>query len=309
MAAYLDGPADAPVTVLLVHGLSVTADLWRLHSRALTDQGMRVVRYDQRAHGRSTRGTARITLELLAEDLAHVIERLAPHGPLVLAGHSMGGMILQTLTTFRPDLLPRIQGLLLVSTPDGPVTTRPQPGLRTRFLGWGRDLLAVACTRSPSTVDLMRRRLPRSSPWALITPSDHSSDGGTPLACRRGLHHTATSDIAAFWHALAISGARPVEGLRVLGPRLTLLAGAVDAHVPARHTRALAQRVPRHGSLSPTMPPTRCPSAIPSWSSSTSPDPRRRTNAGPVREETNRRRGTPRLEMTCTPTTLTTSKT
>ncbi|MEU3299702.1 alpha/beta fold hydrolase [Streptomyces sp. NPDC006678] len=106
VTAYLDGPADAPLTVVLVHGLSVTADLWRVHTQHLADRGMRVVRYDQRAHGRSTRGTARITLEGLADDLAHIIERLAPHGPLALAGHSMGGMILQTLTMLRPDLLP-----------------------------------------------------------------------------------------------------------------------------------------------------------------------------------------------------------
>lgn len=203
------------------------------------------MRYDQRAHGRSTRGTALITLEGLADDLAHVIDRLAPHGPLVLAGHSMGGMILQTLTTLRPDLLPRFHGLLLISTPDGPVTTRPQPGLRTRIRGWGRDLLAVACTRAPSAMDAVRRRLPHSSPWALRDTEPRSGDTDFPLPCRRGLHRTATRDVASFWQPLATSGSRPVAGLLALGPRLTLLAGTADAHVPASHTRALAHRVPQ----------------------------------------------------------------
>lgn len=203
------------------------------------------MRYDQRAHGRSTRGTALITLEGLADDLAHVIDRLAPHGPLVLAGHSMGGMILQTLTTLRPDLLPRFRGLLLISTPDGPVTTRPQPGLRTRIRGWGRDLLAVACTRAPSAMDAVRRRLPHSSPWTLRDTEPRSGDTDSPLPCRRGLHRTATRDIASFWQPLATSGSRPVAGLLALGPRLTLLAGTADAHVPAGHTRALAHRVPQ----------------------------------------------------------------
>ncbi|WP_326740369.1 alpha/beta fold hydrolase [Streptomyces sp. NBC_01022] len=244
MAAYVHGPADAPTTAVLVHGLSVTADLWRLHTPHLTDLGMRVVRYDQRAHGRSTRGAAPITLQQLATDLAHVIEELAPHGPLVLAGHSMGGMILQTLTTLRPDLLPRVHGLLLISTPDGPVTTRSQAGLRNRVVGLGRDLLAATCTHAPTAVDAVRRRLPRSSPWALHRTGTPSETIRLPSACRRGLHHAATRDIAAFWHALAVIGSRPVNGLRSLGPRLTLLAGTEDTHVPPEHTRALAARIP-----------------------------------------------------------------
>lgn len=244
VSAYVDGPSAAPATAVLVHGLSVTADLWRLHTPHLTSQGMRVVRYDQRAHGRSTRGTAPITLDQLAADLAHIVEELAPHGPLVLAGHSMGGMILQALTTLRPDLHPRIHGLLLISTPDGPVATRSQAGARNRVRGFGRDLLAVACTRAPAAMDAVRRRLPHSSPWALSNSGTPPETNAPPLACRRGLHHVATRDVAAFWHALAASGSRPVEGLRSLGPRLTLLAGAEDTHVPAGHTRALAARIP-----------------------------------------------------------------
>ncbi|MGP3756879.1 alpha/beta fold hydrolase [Streptomyces sp. IBSNAI001] len=245
LTVYFDGPADAPVTIVLVHGLSVTADLWRLHTPALAAQGLRVVRYDQRAHGQSTRGTAPIRLEKLADDLSFLIDNCVPHGPLVLAGHSMGGMTLQTLTTMRPDLLPRIQGLLLISTPDGPVTTRPVPGLRTRILSWGRGLLAHACAHAPAVVDAIRRRLPRSSPWALTIAAPDSGGTGVPVACRLGLHHTATRDIASFWQALAIHGPRPVDGLRTLGPRLTLLAGSADVHVPASHTQALARRVPR----------------------------------------------------------------
>lgn len=245
LTVYLDGPPDAPVTLVLVHGLSVTADLWRLHTPPLAAQGIRIVRYDQRAHGQSTRGTAPITLGRLADDLSLLIDSFAPQGPLVLAGHSMGGMILQTLTAMRPDLLPRVQGLLLISTPDGPVTTRPVPGLRTRLLSWGRGLLAVACNRTPAAVDAIRRRLPQSSPLALATAAPKTGDTGAPVACRHGLHHTATRDIAAFWQALAVRGSRPVDGLLILGPRLTLLAGSADVHVPASHTQALARRLPQ----------------------------------------------------------------
>lgn len=96
-ATYIDGPAQAPVTAVLVHGFSVTAALWRSHVSPLLRAGMRVVRYDQRAHGYSTRGTAVLSLNQLADDLAQVLERTAPRGPLVLAGHSMGAMTLMRL--------------------------------------------------------------------------------------------------------------------------------------------------------------------------------------------------------------------
>ncbi|MEU3299701.1 hypothetical protein ABZ729_07740 [Streptomyces sp. NPDC006678] len=94
-------------------------------------------------------------------------------------------------------------------------------------------------------MDAVRRRLPHSSPWALRTTDSSPHDTSAPLACRRGLHRTATRDIASFWHALATTGSRPVDGMQALGPRLTLLAGAADAHVPADHTRALARRIPQ----------------------------------------------------------------
>lgn len=166
VSAYLDGLDDAPATIVWFTGCPSSptcGDCTPGHSPTRACESCATTS----AHSRSTRGTARITLELLAYDLARIIERLAPHGPLLLAGHSMGGMILQTLTTLRPDLLPHVHGLLLISTPDGPVTTRPQPGPRSRVLGWGRGLLAAVCTGTPTTVDAIRHRLPHSSPRAL----------------------------------------------------------------------------------------------------------------------------------------------
>lgn len=52
LSVYRDTPVrprPGGATVVLVHGASVTADLWRVHARHLT--GLGVLRYDQRAHG------------------------------------------------------------------------------------------------------------------------------------------------------------------------------------------------------------------------------------------------------------------
>jgi pimeloyl-ACP methyl ester carboxylesterase len=53
----LDGPADAPVTVVLVHGWTLDRRLWAPVARAVVDgsTAVRVLRYDHRGPGRSSR--------------------------------------------------------------------------------------------------------------------------------------------------------------------------------------------------------------------------------------------------------------
>lgn len=242
LATYTDGPQNAPVTVILVHGLSVTSDLWRTHLPHLVEQGFRVVRYDQRAHGRSTRGTATLSLDRLADDLAHLLDQAAPHGPLVLAGHSMGAMTLIRLVTRRAELAPRVRGLLLLSAPDSGISTRTGTGPSRRLLAFGRDLLTAVCTHAPGWVDAARHLLPDTSRWALRPPAASAADE-VPLPCRRGLHAMTTADIAALWRDLTHQ--RPAPGpLQQLGERVHLMAGGLDTHIPADQTRRLADLLP-----------------------------------------------------------------
>src|SRR6478609_1716133 len=91
LAAWVDGPDDGPsATVVLAHGWTLDHTSWDRVAAALgaADPALRVVRYDQRGHGASGRGTRRPTIRRLGDDLACVIGELAPSGPLVLAGHS-----------------------------------------------------------------------------------------------------------------------------------------------------------------------------------------------------------------------------
>jgi pimeloyl-ACP methyl ester carboxylesterase len=74
------------------------------------------VLYDQRGHGESTRGTAQLGIETLADDLAAVL-KARDVSDAVLAGHSMGGMTIMGLATFRPeDLTAHAKALVLVAT-------------------------------------------------------------------------------------------------------------------------------------------------------------------------------------------------
>ncbi|GAA5125138.1 alpha/beta fold hydrolase [Pseudonocardia adelaidensis] len=124
----IDGPEDAPVTVVLVHGWTLDRRAWEPVARSLAGgpAPVRVVRPDHRGHGRSAAvEPATMTIDQLADDLAEVVAATAPTGPLVLAGHSMGGMTLMALAERHPDVVARARGVALVSTASGGLAERP----------------------------------------------------------------------------------------------------------------------------------------------------------------------------------------
>ncbi|HYG95158.1 MAG TPA: alpha/beta hydrolase [Nocardioides sp.] len=117
------GPDDAPVSVLLSHCWTADESDWHYQVHDLLvryGHRVRIVTWDHRGHGKSDLAAERdCTIPNLARDLGRVADEFAPNGPVVLAGHSVGGMALTAIPEERPDLLPRIAGLLLVSTSCG----------------------------------------------------------------------------------------------------------------------------------------------------------------------------------------------
>lgn len=125
------GPDDAPLTVVLAHCWTADTADWHYQVRDLLDRfghGVRILTWDHRGHGRSEPAPmAACTVENLARDMADVIDAHAPAGPLVLAGHSIGGMTMMALPELRPDLVRRAAGAMFVATSAG--------GLREVTLG------------------------------------------------------------------------------------------------------------------------------------------------------------------------------
>ncbi|HET6908734.1 MAG TPA: alpha/beta hydrolase [Mycobacteriales bacterium] len=115
----------ADTTVVFVHGFTLSMDCWHFQRRDLGDLG-RLVFYDQRSHGISGRSPREhATIDQLGLDLETVIREAAPAGPVVLVGHSMGGMSILALADRRPDLFAspqqggRITAVALVGTAAG----------------------------------------------------------------------------------------------------------------------------------------------------------------------------------------------
>src|SRR3954451_12480574 len=114
------GSSDGGPTLVLVHGWSQDLRSWDRVIDDLRRTGLtsRIVRHDHRGHGgydAAPEGTA--TIETAADDLAALIAERVPEGPLVLAGHSMGGMTLMALAERHPELVAeRVVGVAFVAT-------------------------------------------------------------------------------------------------------------------------------------------------------------------------------------------------
>jgi pimeloyl-ACP methyl ester carboxylesterase len=127
LSPYSAGPGvrrRTGATVVLVHGFAMTQDCWHFQRQALRGK-RRIVLYDQRSHGRSDRSpTEHATIEQLGHDLASVLDQLTGDEPVVLAGHSMGGMSIVALAEHHPELFgEKVVGAALISTTAGSLRT------------------------------------------------------------------------------------------------------------------------------------------------------------------------------------------
>jgi non-heme chloroperoxidase len=133
---------------VLPHCWGCSHEIWIPVARRLREQGHRIVLYDQRGHGASTRGTAPLAVDTLAHDLEAVLEGIDARD-VVLAGHSMGGMTIMSLATHRPEVLKeRAKATVLVATAATSVGDRSAPAAR----------LAGAMIGSPLVTRAMRAR-------------------------------------------------------------------------------------------------------------------------------------------------------
>ena len=99
-----ESETDEPgLTLVLVHGYALNMDCWHFQRKHFRGR-IRQVLYDQRSHGRSGRSAPeKCRIGVLSADLLQVLDEVAGDGPVVLAGHSMGGMTIMNLALTRPD--------------------------------------------------------------------------------------------------------------------------------------------------------------------------------------------------------------
>ena len=174
-------PEGAPQrgTVLLVHGLGEHVGRYDALARRLNGWGFAVRGYDQYGHGESAgpRGGLTTDLRLLADltDLVDATRARMAHGqPLVLLGHSMGGLVaarfvamalrpVDALVLSSPALDPglnAVQKLLLATLPRIAPDLRVGNGLDARYLSHDSAVVA-AYQADPLCHDRVCARLAR----------------------------------------------------------------------------------------------------------------------------------------------------
>ncbi|WP_460365025.1 alpha/beta fold hydrolase, partial [Actinocorallia lasiicapitis] len=161
------------LTIVFCHGYCLSQDTWHYQRRDLA--GHRMVFWDQRSHGRSGRSRpTHATIDQTGDDLAAVLRAtVRPGDPVILVGHSMGGMTIMALAERHPEFFDRqVIGVALVNTSLGDIhemtlglplllakLIRPVAPRVVRGLGARKDLIDPARTAGADLAFFVIRRM------------------------------------------------------------------------------------------------------------------------------------------------------
>jgi non-heme chloroperoxidase len=225
--------------ILLLHGVTLAAEIWHYQLVDLAAAGYRAVAVDQRGHGDSSIGTGGLSLDRLAEDVGDILEHLDLHD-VTLVGHSMGGMVaLRLMVEGRAK--GRVSGLALIATSASPVHGSGIPGAR-----------AVATVARPvaARAGRLTSRLPGHSlpgnDLALLATRMAFGDRPSPsqVAFTGQISASVPSRVAAAL-LLDIAGFDDLGALAQIDVPASVVVGTGDLLTPLRHAQAMAEGIRR----------------------------------------------------------------
>lgn len=248
------GPADAPLTVVYVHGYVLNLNSFQFQRRAITERfgdQVRQVCYDQRSHGRSgSAARESCTIEQTGRDLYSVLDQLVPAGPVVLVGHSMGGMTVMALASQHPELFAaggRVRAVVLINTSSGQLRTITLglPSALARLSGPVLPVVLRGAARNAALVE-RGRALGRDLAWVVtrrLSFADPAVDPAVLAFCATMIEATPVTVVADFYPTLMEHDGR--LGLANLAECAVLVIGAdSDALTPLAHSEQIARALP-----------------------------------------------------------------
>src|SRR6266542_3643159 len=120
-------------TLVFAHGFGLDMTAWHYQWKHFSKE-YRCVLYDQRGHGRSAPALhGDYSIAALGRDLKMVIDAETGHGPVVVVGHSMGGMSILSLASQYPqEIGRRVRAVVLADTAASDISTDVLGGLATK---------------------------------------------------------------------------------------------------------------------------------------------------------------------------------
>ncbi|MBH0778552.1 alpha/beta hydrolase [Nocardia sp. NEAU-351] len=246
IAVRVLGADDAALTVAFVHGHCLRARSWfylRDHLLRQWDDGIRMVFYDHRGHGDSgAADPTTYTIDQLGHDLDAVLRVVAPTGPLILVGHSMGAMVTLSYARLFPHTIgTRVVGLALIA---GAANGLTEVGLGRFLHRYAVSSLQVAVLRAPRMMQASKRMTRR-----IFEPIVREAQFGTRKVNPRMaavatamLNDTPLLTMASFLTSLiAFDETATLHSLGAI-PAL-VLAGTADIVVPFAHSVVLASQL------------------------------------------------------------------
>jgi pimeloyl-ACP methyl ester carboxylesterase len=244
------GPPEAPLTVIFSHGYALETACWHYQWLGLSeaDGPGRLVFWDQRSHGRSGRSTKEhSTIEWCGDDLLRVIQEVAPTGPLVLVGHSMGGMTVMALAERHPELFAdRVVGVALIATSPGRLSELTL-GIPARVAKLVKPLTGKTVEQLGRRADLVERGRRVGSDLGFLLTKRYAFGG--PVApslvefVERMIAAVPIDVIADFYPTF--DDHDKLEALHVLhGIETLILVGDEDLVTPRAHSEQMLESLP-----------------------------------------------------------------
>jgi pimeloyl-ACP methyl ester carboxylesterase len=235
------------LTVIFAHGYGLNMDCWHFERRDLAGIGTMVF-YDQRSHGRSGRSAREnVSIDQLGRDLYGILEQFAPTGPVILIGHSMGGMSIMALAEQHPELFgDRVIGVGLCSTSAGgldrvPIALPGRVGMLIRALA---TPTVAALARIPDVVERSRKA---GTDISYLLTRKYSFGSEVPPAFTEFVNEmiaaTPISVIAEFYPIFALHDKyHALEPLQKV--ECVVIGGDSDHLTPFEHAEEIVRHVP-----------------------------------------------------------------
>jgi pimeloyl-ACP methyl ester carboxylesterase len=246
LAVNAVGPTDAPV-IVFAHGFSIDMTVWHYQWKRFA-KDYRCVLYDQRGHGRSSVAAGGdYSLDALGHDVKAVLDAEAGELPVLLAGHSMGGMAIMSFAGLYPDEFgQRVRAVVLANTAASDIVQELIGGLGIRITS-SAFRLAQRLARNPKLVYRLRSRaLGRGTNLAfLVARATNFSSNASPTLVDHVVSVAAHAPIEVWTDLMAgLVTLDLTDALSNITVPALVVAGDVDRLTPPATSRAIQRRLP-----------------------------------------------------------------